>query len=104
MSGIDKLRSFAESKSGDHEIIRDGLTYGDVREVVRELRRDSLQGLLMEAFILYSEDAKGDVVRVGDRMSTLNIAAVDWIQDGAPGMTADARYIATLWRDHKVKP
>lgn len=39
MSAIDKLRSFAESRSADHEIIRDGLTYGDVREVLVAIER-----------------------------------------------------------------
>lgn len=33
MRAHDKLRSFAESRSGDQELIRDGLTYGDAREL-----------------------------------------------------------------------
>lgn len=35
MSAVDKLRSFAESRCGHDEVIRDGLTYGDARELMR---------------------------------------------------------------------
>jgi len=43
VSGIDKLRSFAESRSADHEMLRDGLSYGDTRDVlarIAELERE----------------------------------------------------------------
>ena len=39
MSAIDVMRSFAESCSGDHETIRDGVTYWHARELVRTVER-----------------------------------------------------------------
>lgn len=37
MSALDVLRSFAESRASDHVLIRDGLTYGQARELVQEI-------------------------------------------------------------------
>ena len=34
MSAFDTLRSFAESRSADGELIRDGITYGTARQMV----------------------------------------------------------------------
>lgn len=40
MSVIDKLRSFAETRCDDEELIRGGLTYGDAREVLKDYERN----------------------------------------------------------------
>lgn len=37
MSAEDKLRSFAEARVDGNTVIRDGLTYGDVRCILAEL-------------------------------------------------------------------
>ena len=37
MSALDKLRSFSESHEPDSTPIRDGLTYGDARELLAQL-------------------------------------------------------------------
>ena len=37
MSALDKIRSFAEARSGDSVPIRDGLTYADARELLCEV-------------------------------------------------------------------
>ena len=39
MSIIDKIRSFAKSRCGDHEVVDDGITYGNCREVAAEIAR-----------------------------------------------------------------
>ncbi len=39
MSALDKIRSFAEAASGNDVVIRDGITYGDAREVLAEVDR-----------------------------------------------------------------
>lgn len=39
MSARDKLRSFADSRSADHELIRDGLTYEDARDLLHRNAR-----------------------------------------------------------------
>ncbi|MCC6475145.1 MAG: hypothetical protein IT514_15540 [Burkholderiales bacterium] len=48
MSAISVLNSFAQSREHDAVLIRDGISYGDVREVVRELSamRGALDALL----------------------------------------------------------
>lgn len=37
MGITDKLESFAGARCADSEVIRDGLTYGDVREALRAM-------------------------------------------------------------------
>ena len=37
MSAIDKLKSFAETREPGKAVIRDGLTYGDARDLVRTI-------------------------------------------------------------------
>ena len=75
MSARDKVRSFAESREADHVVIRDGLTYGDARELLAELSRrvpapggmtrvEELEGALravLEWFIK-KHDAEGKVL------------------------------------------
>lgn len=39
MTAIDKVRSFAESREPDVAVIRDGITYGDARELLHEIDR-----------------------------------------------------------------
>lgn len=39
MTAIGKVRSFAESREPDVAVIRDGITYGDARELLQEIDR-----------------------------------------------------------------
>jgi hypothetical protein len=50
VSALDKFRTFAESREPHSAVIRDGITYGDVREVFRKIER------LQAAFRAWSED------------------------------------------------
>lgn len=53
MSARDKVRSFAEAREHDHVPIRDGLTYGDAREVCATfagLERDRRERIATAAF------------------------------------------------------
>ena len=43
MSAVDIIRSFAESRSGDHEVIRDGITYGTARELLAALEHTAAE-------------------------------------------------------------
>ena len=51
MSALDVLRSFAESREAGAVLIRDGISYGDIREVLAELEADKelLRAKLAEA-------------------------------------------------------
>jgi hypothetical protein len=48
MSAIDKLRSFAETSMRDEVPIRDGLTYGDVREALADMNDDPRVGATVQ--------------------------------------------------------
>jgi len=49
MSALDILRSFAESRSGDTEVICDGITYGTAREIVKGYAAANKQVAELEA-------------------------------------------------------
>lgn len=60
MGALDILRSFAESRSPDDSVIRDGITYGTARELTDELSRlraenAALKAALAEAQKKYHE-------------------------------------------------
>lgn len=47
MSAIDILRSFADAREPDDAVIRNGITYGVARQLVRHITEaDALRGLL----------------------------------------------------------
>ena len=59
MSAVDVLRSFAESRSADNEIIRDGITYRVVRDAVAAIETARKEGYMARA------NEEGDEYRCG---------------------------------------
>lgn len=88
MSAMDKIRSFAESREADDVPIREGLTYGDVRDLMREIEgRERVQRHRMpndrravtKRFSIFGTDQNGCP------QEYKGYATVGLYDDGSPG-------------------
>lgn len=68
MGASDVLRSFAESRSGDAEVIRDGITYGQAREATAALSAAETARAAAEARATQAEGER-DEARAAMRLS-----------------------------------
>jgi hypothetical protein len=85
MSAIDKLRSFAEARCDDHEIIKNGLTYGDAREVTK---------------MLTPEDQSDPTIRAIEELELTVRRTRD--DDGTFTVTSDMRPLEEIGEDEPI--